>query len=94
MNIVEEAYYEMASVLNKSNNYDVIIESLEKSIMSLLQFINTGIPIDNYMVYNILLVANLFIRKNEAKFCYVASFENLKILLNLINNNVENTQKR
>ena len=94
MNIVEEAYYEMAHTLNKSNNYDIIIESIEKSLMAILQFINTGIPTDNYMIYNILLVAKLFIRKNEAKFCYVASFENLKILLNLINNNVENTQKR
>ena len=50
-----------------------------------MQFKNNGLPVDNFIVYNILLVAKLFIRENEEKYCYIESFCNLKILLKVIN---------
>ncbi len=97
METVEEAYDNMAHTLNTSNSYDETAKSINKALMSLLHFINEEIPLNNYTVYIILLVAKLFIKDNEEKCCCLQSFKNMKLLLNLLNykeNTLENIPKR
>lgn len=94
---IENAYYKMAHTLHAESAYEEIVKSINNALEALLQFINTDIPTNNFMVYNILLIAKLFIRKNEEKYCGLDSFKNIKILLNLFNfnqNKPENAQKR
>lgn len=97
MEIVEETYDNMAHTLNTSNSYDETAKSINKALMSLLHFINEEIPLNNYIVYNILLVAKLFIKDNERKCYCLQSFKNMKLLLNLLDpsgNILENAPKR
>ena len=82
---IEDAYYNMAHVLNTSDEVDEIISAINKSLKSLLNSIFNGIPANNYMAYNILLISRAFIKRNEEKYCYIESFCNLKTLLKVIN---------
>lgn len=82
---IEEAYYNMAHILNKSDKVDEIIDAINKALRSLLNSIFNGIPANNYMAYNIILIASAFIKRNEEKYCYIESFCNLKTLLKVIN---------
>ena len=82
---IEEAYYNMAHILNTSDKVDEIIDAINKALRSLLNSIFNGIPANNYMAYNIILIASAFIKRNEEKYCYIESFCNLKTLLNVIN---------
>lgn len=94
IDIIEEAYYKMAHTLNAESTYDEIVKSINDALKSLLQFINTGIPTNYYMVYNILLVTKLFVRTNEEKYYFLDSFKTLKNLLNSLSNKVENAPRR
>ena len=82
---IEDAYYNMAHVLNTSDEVDEIISAINKAIRALLSLIFNGIPANNYMAYNIILIASAFIKRNEEKYCYIESFCNLKTLLKVIN---------
>lgn len=94
IDIIEEAYYKMAHALNAESTYDEIVKSISDALKSLLQFINTGIPTNYYMVYNILLITKLFVRTNEEKYYFLDSFKTLKNLLNSLSNKVENAPRR
>lgn len=94
IDIIEEAYYKMAHTLNAESTYDEIVKSISDALKSLLQFINTGIPTNYYMVYNILLVTKLFVRTNEEKYYFLDSFKTLKNLLNSLSNKAENAPRR
>lgn len=94
---IESAYYKMAHTLNTESTYNEIVKSIINALKSLLQFMNTDIPTNNYMVYNILLVTKLFVRTNEEKYYYLDSFRTLKTLLMILSihqNKVENVPKR
>ena len=82
---IEEAYYNMAHILNKSDKVDEIIDAINKALRSLLNSIFNGIPANNYMAYNIILIASAFIKSNEEKYCYYEPFHNLILLLKVIN---------
>lgn len=82
---IEDAYYNMAHVLNTSDEVDEIISAINKALRALLSLIFNGIPANNYMAYNIILIASAFIKRNEEKYCYIESFCNLKTLLKVIN---------
>lgn len=82
---IEETYYNMAHILNTSDKVDEIIDAINKALRSLLNSIFNGIPANNYMAYNIILIASAFIKRNEEKYCYIESFCNLKTLLKVIN---------
>lgn len=82
---IEDAYYNMAHILSTSDKVDEIIGAINKALKALLNSIFNGTPANNYMAYNILLIASAFIKNNEEKYCYIESFCNLKTLLNVIN---------
>lgn len=82
---IETAYYSMAHVLKTSDKVDEIIGAITKSLEALLNTMFNGIPANNYMAYNILLISRAFIKRNEEKYCYIESFCNLKTLLKVIN---------
>lgn len=94
INKIENAYYKMAHTLNAESTYEEIVKSINDALKTLLQFIDTGVPTDYYIAYNILLVTKLFIRTNEEKYCFLDSFKTLKNLLNSLSNKAENAPRR
>ena len=82
---IEDAYYNMAHVLNTSDEVDEIISAINKALRALLSLIFNGLPANNYMAYNIILIASAFIKSNEEKYCYYEPFHNLILLLKVIN---------
>lgn len=73
---IENAYYQMASVLNTSTYIDEIILAINNALESIINF--PEISSNNLFVHNILLIGRIFIRDYEERYYYYDSFQILK----------------
>jgi len=93
--LIENAYINMAHTINSTASFDEITKSIINALRTIMMFINTNLPTNtnNYIVYNILLIAKLFIRSNKAKHCYCKTFIDLERLMNLLDNMQKSAEK-
>lgn len=96
-NDIEIAYYGLAHTLNTTDSKEELMTSIKNALNTILNCLNNFVIVNNFMIYNILLISRVYVQKNKKKYFYQKSFQDIITLLNLINykqNSLETAPKR